>query len=218
MPLRQESNFFYLTGCDVANAHLMITVHPPGSAPQSAGTIISTGSAVHSTLFIPREDPLETMWSPPPPTLEAARTTHDSDLIAHSDELDTYVANAVQAGGSIVHILPQTSQFPNIPGSLLTAISTSALILPPAIKYLLPALHTARLVKTPYEIELIREANAISSRAHEVIMRVLGKDMREVGGKVSTNKVTSAVMPGQWRIEKEAEAEAIFVASCRREG
>ena len=26
------------------------------------------------------------------------------------------------------------------------------------------------------------------------------------------------VMPGEWRIEKEAEAEAAFVASCRREG
>jgi Xaa-Pro dipeptidase len=219
LPLRQESNFFYLTGCDVANSHLLITVHPPGSIPQSTGSVTSTGSAVKSTLFIPREDPLETMWSPPPPTLEAARATHESDQIAYSDELDTHAANAVQqAGESILHILPQTALFPNIPASLLTALSASRLTSPPTIRYLLPALHAARLIKTPYEIELIREANAISSRAHEVIMRVLGKDSKEVGGKVSTVKVTSALMPGQWRIEKEAEAEAIFVASCRREG
>ena len=26
------------------------------------------------------------------------------------------------------------------------------------------------------------------------------------------------LLPGEWLIEKEAEAEAIFVASCRREG
>lgn len=214
MPLRQESNFFYLTGCDVANSHLMITVHPPNES----GT---PGPAIQSTLFIPREDPLETMWSPPPPTVEVARETHQSDNIAYSDELDTNVAATVQSAGvSVVHILPQTVLFPNIPATLLAALSTSVagLTSPPSIRYLLPALHAARLIKTPYEIELIREANAISSRAHEVIMRVLGKDQKEVGGKVSTKKATSAVLPGQWRIEKEAEAEAVFVASCRREG
>ncbi|CAE6516348.1 unnamed protein product [Rhizoctonia solani] len=210
LPLRQESNFFYLTGCDVTNSHVMITVSPPNAA--------SNGPQIKSTLFIPREDPLETMWSPPPPTLEAARSTHEADLIAYSDEFETQVAGAIKSGETLVHVLPQTAQFPNLPAVLLVALSTSVVAPPPAIKYLLPALHSARLIKTDYELELIRQANAISSRAHEVIMRVLGKDMNEVGGMVSTGKVKSAVMPGQWRIEKEAEAEAIFVASCRREG
>ncbi|CAE6485805.1 unnamed protein product [Rhizoctonia solani] len=210
LPLRQESNFFYLTGCDVANAHLMVTVTPPNAA--------STSPKVKSTLYIPREDPLETMWSPPPPTLDAARSTHEADVIAYSDEFEAQVAEAVKSGETVVHILPQTAQFPNISVVLLAALSTSGIASPPVIKYLLPALHSARLIKTEYEIELIRQANAISSRAHEVIMRVLGKDVNEVGGRVATKKVNSAVMPGQWRIEKEAEAEAIFVASCRREG
>ncbi|KAF8606088.1 hypothetical protein BDV93DRAFT_506205 [Ceratobasidium sp. AG-I] len=49
-------------------------------------------------------------------------------------------------------------------------------------------------------------------------MRVLGKDMKEVGGRVGGKKAEGAVMPGQWRIEKEAEAEPVFVTSCRREG
>ncbi|KAJ1305689.1 hypothetical protein OPQ81_010427 [Rhizoctonia solani] len=209
LPLRQESNFFYLTGCDVANSHLVITVSPNAACndPQ-----------VKSTLFIPREDPLETMWSPPPPTLEAARSTHEADVIAYSDEFEKHLADVVKSGETIVHILPQTVQFPNLPVTLLAGLSTSAGTPPSKINYLLPALHSARLIKTDYEIELIRQANAISSRAHEVIMRVLGKDVNEVGGRVETKKAKSAVMPGQWRIEKEAEAEAIFVASCRREG
>ncbi|CAE7212026.1 unnamed protein product [Rhizoctonia solani] len=210
LPLRQESNFFYLTGCDVANSHLMITVSPPNAT--------SNGPQIKSTLFIPREDPLETMWSPPPPTLEAARSTHETDVLAYSDQFEAQIADAVKSGETVVHILPQTNQFPNLPAALLAALSTSGVTPPPTIKYLLPALHAARLIKSEYEIELIRQANAISSRAHEVIMRVLGKDMKEVGGRVSTAKDKSAVMPGQWRIEKEAEAEAIFVASCRREG
>ncbi|KAL5631811.1 hypothetical protein ACGC1H_000010 [Rhizoctonia solani] len=210
LPLRQESNFFYLTGCDVVNSHVMITVSPPNA--------VFNSPQIMSTLFIPREDPLETMWSPPPPTLEAARSAHETDAIAYSDEFETHVAGVIKTGETIVHILPQTAQFPNLPVVLIAALSTSGVTPPPMIKYLLPALHSARLIKTDYELELIRKANAISSRAHEVIMRVLGKDVKEVGGRVDTGKVTSAVMPGQWRIQKEAEGEAIFVASCRREG
>ncbi|KAG8891623.1 hypothetical protein FRB99_003444 [Tulasnella sp. 403] len=45
-------------------------------------------------------------------------------------------------------------------------------------------------------------------------MRVLGKD---AAGLIRGQK-EGVVVPGEWRIEKEAEAEAIFVASCRREG
>jgi Xaa-Pro dipeptidase len=189
----------------------MITISP--------STVASSEPEVKSTLFIPREDPLETMWSPPPPTLEAARSTHEADVIAYSDEFEKHVAGAVKIGETAVHILPQTIQFPTLPVPLLAALSTPGVAAPPMIKYLLPALHSARLIKTEYELELIRQANAISSRAHEVIMRVLGKDVKEVGGRVSVNpKKITAVMPGQWRIEKEVEAEAIFVASCRREG
>ncbi|QRV96324.1 Metallopeptidase family M24 [Ceratobasidium sp. AG-Ba] len=219
LALRQESNFFYLSGCDVANSHLLITARPPGHNPLANATTTSTGSSIHSTLFIPREDPLETMWSPPPPTLDEVRKTHDAHDLAYSDEFVSKVTSTLpQLGSATIHILPQTAQFPNVPATVLTQLAVAGLTPPPVITYLLPALHSARLIKTPYEIDLIREANAISSRAHEVIMRVLGKDMKEVGGKVNTRKADSAVMPGQWRIEKEAEAEAVFVASCRREG
>ncbi|KAG9086572.1 hypothetical protein FRC07_013055, partial [Ceratobasidium sp. 392] len=217
LPLRQESNFFYLTGCDVPNSHLLITARPPSQTLISGAT--ATDISIHSTLFIPREDPLETMWSPPPPTLEAARKTHNCHDFAYTDEFETKVANTVQElGSAAIHVLPQTEQFPHIPPFVLTALAVGDSTPSPIITYLLPALHAARLIKTPYEIDLIREANAISSRAHEVIMRVLGKNMKEVGAKVNTKKSTTAVLPGQWGIEKEAEAEAVFVASCRREG
>jgi Xaa-Pro dipeptidase len=49
-------------------------------------------------------------------------------------------------------------------------------------------------------------------------MRVLGMAVK--GG---LERATAAVkdrplLPGEWLIEKEAEAEAVFVSSCRREG
>ncbi|KAF8606089.1 Creatinase/aminopeptidase [Ceratobasidium sp. AG-I] len=151
-------------------------------------------------LFISLEDPLTTMWSPPPPSLDAAREVFEAHEVVGSNEFELRIKSMVaHAGDAVAHILSPTPIFPSIPPLLLTTWAISG-------------------IKTPYEIELIREANAISSRAYEVIMRVLGKDMKEVGGKVGGKKAEGAVMPGQCRIEKEAEAEAIFVASCSREG
>jgi Xaa-Pro dipeptidase len=53
-------------------------------------------------------------------------------------------------------------------------------------------------------------------------MRVLGTGVRRLraapqGGPVDAD-TPAVALPGEWLIEKEAEAEAIFVASCRREG
>jgi Xaa-Pro dipeptidase len=110
---------------------------------------------------------------------------------------------------TFIHILPQSSQFPSLSAEVLKVFGSAC-----THSYLLPALHLARLVKTPTEIELIRKANAISSRAHEVVMRLLGRD----AAGLIRGPEAGLVMPESWRIEKQAEAEAVFVASCRREG
>jgi Xaa-Pro dipeptidase len=49
-------------------------------------------------------------------------------------------------------------------------------------------------------------------------MRVLGKAVQGGIQKSAGAGVDRPLLPGEWLIEKEAEAEAIFVASCRREG
>ncbi|KAG6823270.1 hypothetical protein H0H93_003935, partial [Arthromyces matolae] len=85
-------------------------------------------------------------------------------------------------------------------------------------QYLLQALQTARLTKDEHEIGLIRKANEISSRAHEVVMRVLGLAVKNKLSSQSQQLQGRPLLPGEWLIEKESEAEAIFVASCRREG
>ena len=48
-------------------------------------------------------------------------------------------------------------------------------------------------------------------------MRLLGKHAKDdiLGVESVKDKLT---MPSDWRIEREAEAEAAFVAACRREG
>ena len=158
------------------------------------------------------------MWSVPPPTLEVALGMHDVTRVDHPDNLTKALHDLTKsAKDSILHILPKDSSlFPVVPEELTT------LALSPQLKvtdeHLLPALHQARLVKTPDELLLIKKANEISSRAHETVMRVLGAAVRGAIAKGKGAGETRPLLPGEWLIEKEAEAEAIFVASCRREG
>lgn len=171
-------------------------------------------SPFQSTLFIPQEDPLETLWSPAPPSLEATRTSHPSfSSIQYSDAAEGFIDSLLSSHpDAIVHTLPSevSYHFPSLPDFLSKKTGERT------EKFLLPALHKARLIKTPFEIELIRKANAISSRAHELIMRLLGKHANSY--ILAGADEGRLVLPGDWRIEREAEAEAAFVASCRREG
>lgn len=203
MPL-QESNFFYLSGCTVPASYLLLTT---SSAALESSSI---------TLFIPKAEPVDLMWSVPPPSLDAAREIHDASSVLHTSDLSKALVDALTAfPDALIHTLPSKSPlFPELPEALIKTASKSATV---TDAYLLPALHRARLLKTDEEIEKIRKANAISSRAHEVVMRVLGNGVRGLE-KGAGAGVDRPLLPGEWLIEKEAEAEAIFVASCRREG
>jgi len=158
------------------------------------------------------------MWSVPPPTLEVALKTHDVSRVDHPDNLAKTLRDLVQSStDSILHILPKDSVlFPVIPREFTTLPVSSQLKI--TDEYLLSALHQTRLTKTSEELELIKKANEISSRAHETVMRVLGAAVRGAISKGKAAGESRPLLPGEWLIEKEAEAEAIFVASCRREG
>ena len=154
------------------------------------------------------------VWSPAPPTLLEARDMYAVDDIKHPPELVIAISQLPQ--GTIIHHLPETDQFPNVASGEVDGLKTALQSIPTkTAEHLLSALHRTRLIKDPYEIAMIRKANDISSRAHEVVMRVLGL---AVAGNIKKQYPHTPHLPGEWLIEKEAEAEAIFVASCRREG
>ena len=159
------------------------------------------------------------MWSVPPPTIEEATATHDASRIANVDALPAALDEQLRAfPGATVHTLPSAPAgvFPALPSALTAPVLAANS--PIVEDYLLPALHRARLTKDAHEVAEIRRANAISSRAHEVVMRVLGQGVRGAIVKGKGAGVERPLLPGEWLIEKEAEAEALFVASCRREG
>ncbi|KAF9050706.1 prolidase [Hymenopellis radicata] len=207
MVFRQESNFYYLSGCTVPSAYLLIAYQ--------AGTSLEKTPSIQ--LFIPKAELADIMWSIPPPSLEVASATHDVSKTHNVGALAEEIATLVKAfPDALFHTLPRASPlFPNLPDEYpQVVLSSEGGAVTDA--YLLAALHQARLIKDEQEIALIRKANQISSRAHETVMRVLGKAVK--GVIVPETGADRPLLPGEWLIEQEAEAEAIFVASCRREG
>lgn len=203
----QESNFYYLTGCSIPSSFAILTAS-------------STTSDPVITLFIPDAHPADLMWSVPPPTIPEAREMHNVSNVLHTESFPSSFISALNAAPeALVHTLPQTSQFSALPPSLFIDASHSS---SSSDEYILSALHRARLTKSDAEVQRIRRANEISSRAHEVVMRVLGAGVRAASLPAAASADMSPrhhpLLPGEWLIEREAEAEAIFVASCRREG
>jgi Xaa-Pro dipeptidase len=208
LPFRQESNFHYLSGCIV-----------PGSVLIIASSPVVTSEPSTFSLFIPPIEPVDLMWSVPPPTLEAARLSHDVSTVAHVSELPKTLTEILSTNlDALIHVLPpQSGLFPKLSDSIMTLAQAGAgARITDA--YLLEALGKARITKGSEEIDRIRTANAISSRAHETVMRVLGQGVRGLIHKAKNATNDRPLLPSEWLIEKEAEAEAIFVASCRREG
>jgi Xaa-Pro dipeptidase len=205
LPFRQESNFYYLSGCTVPGSFILATYQPNASEP-------------FVNMFIPKAEPADIMWSIPPPSIEAASKTHDVSKIEHPESLPAAIASAISSlPGALFHTLPRNSPlFPALPGEftqpVLASDNSNGAV---TDAYLLTAIAQARLIKDETEVAAIRKANAISSRAHETVMRVLGLAVK---GAIKKGPSGRPLLPGEWLIEKEAEAEAIFVASCRREG
>jgi Xaa-Pro dipeptidase len=209
---RQESNFFYLTGCNVPSAFLLASYHPQSDFPVDSKAYETT----KATLLVPQAELSDMMWSIPPPSISEASQSHDVTQVAYVSTLAEALENIVKTmPGATVHTLPQESLlFPKLPTTYGGFLSDSGVV-KVTDAYLLNAVQQTRLIKDSEEIALIKQANEVSSRAHEVVMRVLGKAVK---GKIANGAPDRPLLPGEWLIEKEAEAEAVFVASCRREG
>ncbi|KAL4258693.1 peptidase M24B family protein [Pleurotus pulmonarius] len=168
---RQESNFYYLSGCQVPGSYLVVVYQ--------AGTSLAETPSVH--LFIPKAELADMMWSVPPPSVEDASKTHDVTKVDHTAVLPDALETLAKAyPDALCHTLPRVSPlFSNLPGKYTDILlSSGEQTLAVTDAFLLPALQRARLTKTEAEIAAIRQANQISSRAHEVVMRVLGAAVR----------------------------------------
>ncbi|KAI8847359.1 peptidase M24, structural domain-containing protein [Chytridium lagenaria] len=85
-PFRQESNFYYLTGVEDPDCHLVVSL-----------------KTQESTLLVPRYDDDYTLWCGAPPSVEALQTKHQIKVL-FADELKA-VLEAAAGDSKTVHVI-----------------------------------------------------------------------------------------------------------------
>lgn len=211
----QEANFHYASGCLVPSSTVIIRF-TSGENPFPEFDV---------KLCIPEQDAESSMWSVPPPDIAEAGQMFDFDAgelgFTGKDDEAWLTALLEKSGDKVIHVLSTTSEggYPT-PSPWITQILQT---IPPTIhltaSHLQKAFHHARLIKTAQEITYIREACRITSGAHEIVMRELGKfaARREAKGAEVAKRDGKEGL-AEWEIESEGDAEAVFVAACRRAG
>ena len=135
------------------------------------------------TLWIPYTPPSLVLWFGTTPTPDECLAKSDLDNVKYIADLPKYLNSTLEEAGSLFVLRAE-----QIPKSLGLGL------LKPSIKIdtsaLLPAMTEARVVKSHYEVSMIRRANDISSAAHR------------------------AVCEGFRRYANECEVEAAFLQGC----
>ncbi|KAI8372777.1 peptidase M24, structural domain-containing protein [Radiomyces spectabilis] len=149
-PFRQESNFFYVTGVPEPDFHVVIDL-----ATQQV------------ELYAPNINPDHVMWMGMPDSLETLRAKYDIDEAFYVDKLNERLSKA-----STVYTLP-------IADRKLLEESKASVADADKNKALYTAFVEARCVKADWEVEVIRQANKISSDAHVKLMQTVKQGMNE---------------------------------------
>ncbi|KAF2120003.1 peptidase M24, structural domain-containing protein [Lophiotrema nucula] len=141
-PFRQRRYFYYLSGVNEPNCHLVY--------------IINTNTLA---LFIPRIDPARVVYEGSGSTPAEALDKYDIDQVYYADELEDFVLEWSKYYKGPLYLL-HPSQNP-LKGPVDEPIDSSTLQ---------PAINAARIIKDEHEIKQIRKANDISSQAHKEIL------------------------------------------------
>ncbi|GAA5815658.1 hypothetical protein MFLAVUS_009171 [Mucor flavus] len=140
LPFRQESNFFYVTGVAEPDFHVVIDI-----------------ATKRIQLISPNVDPEHVMWMGMPDSLETLAAKYDVDEAIYVDKLSEILASA-----SAVYTLPIMKTDKIASNVKLCGADQS--------KNLHTAFAESRAYKADWEVDTIREANRISSYAHNKLM------------------------------------------------
>ncbi|KAF2636779.1 putative Xaa-Pro aminopeptidase pepP [Massarina eburnea CBS 473.64] len=162
-PFRQRRFFFYLSGCNLPDSYLTYNI------PTST-----------LTLFIPPIEPDEVIWSGLPMSVSEAKEKYDVDDVKTTSDVNSHLASSdTSSRTTIFAISEQISDH-------ITFLNFKD----KEFKLLKPAMETCRVIKTEYEIALIRKANEISTVGHVNVMKAAAK------------------------AKSEAELEGVFLKAC----
>lgn len=164
---RQRRYFYYLSGADFPGCSLTYDV-----------------ARDYLILWIPYTDPRNVLWFGRTPSIEECKAVSAVDDVRYVSGLDKFLYAALPPGSTLFVIHPD--QAPKLE-------STKGVVHIDTMR-LKPAMDQARVVKTDYEVAMIRRANAISSAAHKAVLSRLKK------------------------LSNEREVDAIFRGFCRAQG
>ncbi|KAG2179860.1 hypothetical protein INT43_003646 [Umbelopsis isabellina] len=153
MKFRQESNFFYLAGVNEAGFQFVFDF-----------------SSHVSYLIAPFIPEAEKMWKGEPDTVEEMLSKYDVDQVVYENDLSRLIK---ALNPPTVFVLDTTDTAP-----IANAVSKEKI----DSTSLKPAMYESRLIKFPWEVQLIRKVTHISSHAHITLMREVqfGKNESEI--------------------------------------
>ncbi|KAK3302179.1 peptidase M24, structural domain-containing protein [Chaetomium strumarium] len=151
---RQRRHFYYITGADF-----------PGCA------VTYDIGRDYLILWIPWTDPRTVLWYGRTPTREQCLASSDVDDVRYISALKETLCASLSPE-STLYVLREDQALPL--GHCRKTVHLSPTKLAPAIE-------RARVIKTDYEIAMIRRANAVSSAAHKLVLRRLKHINNECG-------------------------------------
>ncbi|KAI0437669.1 Creatinase/aminopeptidase [Xylaria telfairii] len=165
-PFRQRRYFYYITGIDFPGCSVTYDIE-----------------ADKLTLWIPYTPPATILWFGNTPSPESCLARCDVHDVKYNKLLPDYLNSRLSKVKTLYVLrasqLPKFAEFDSLKSRLL--IDTTSLQ---------PIMDEARVIKTDYEIDMIRKANAVSSEAHKEVARSM------------------------YGLSNECQLEAAFLGSC----
>jgi Xaa-Pro dipeptidase len=112
-------------------------------------------------LWIPSNDARQVLWFGRTPSLEWCRANFDVDDVRPVQNLDRYIRTVL--GSTTPLFVLHNDQMPPVPEN------SHKMIIIDKVR-LQPAMDAARVIKTDYEVALLRRASYVSSKAHRSIL------------------------------------------------
>jgi Xaa-Pro dipeptidase len=141
-------------------------------------------------LFVPENTTYKVIWMGATPSIEECKERYDVDHVSLIFDIESYLVKWVHSTkGASIYALHE-SQSPPFSTAGVCVNDWRLLKRLVNVTKLQPAMDAARVIKSDHELQMIREANKISGKAHVNVLR---------GIKKFTN---------------ESQVEAVFEATC----
>ncbi len=166
---RQDNDFFFLTGIEVADSWLLLDVPREGNPS--------------TTLFIPERNPAREQWTGPRPSLESAAAITGIEDVRVVDEFESAalaaISRAAEAG---------TPVYARLDEQFVSGATAEVSDIRPLVAQL-------RLIKDEFELRMLQRAIDITGAAQRAAMRSLRPGMYEYETEAVIDTTSGRAVP-----------------------